>query len=84
MISLHCFPHPLGNWNLEVPRGIIRNFLPVRNVAPRVLTGFDYHAMTAELFREGRAYGGVNAADFATFGYCCDCFVPQGTKCDSR
>ena len=68
MISLHCFPHPTGNWNLEVPRGIIRNFLPVRNIAPRVLTGFDYHAMTAELFREVRADSGVNAADFATFG----------------
>gem|GEM_PF-1290954 len=68
MISLHCFPHPIGHWNLELPRGIIRSFLPIDRITPRRVIGFDYAALKTELFREGRAVGGVNAADFASFG----------------
>ena len=37
-------------------------------ITPRRVIGFDYAALKTELFREGRAVGGVNAADFASFG----------------
>ena len=40
----------------------------VVDITPRRVIGFDYAALKTELFREGRAVGGVNAADFASFG----------------
>jgi D-alanine-D-alanine ligase-like ATP-grasp enzyme len=68
MISLHSFPHPVGRWNLEVPRAILRHFLPAPTSAPKVITSFDFISLRKELLREGRSSRGVNAADFATFG----------------
>jgi len=67
MIGNMSFPHPAGRWNLDVPRALLQHFLPTNRIRPRRVTGFDYAAMKAEIFREGRAEGGVNAADFATF-----------------
>jgi D-alanine-D-alanine ligase-like ATP-grasp enzyme len=68
MIALHSFPYPIGPWNLEVPRGILRHFLPASKVASKIVTSFDFAALEVELLREGRSDRGVNAADFATFG----------------
>lgn len=67
MIGNMSFPNFQGRWNLDVPRALIRHFIPSNSLTARRVTGFDYAAMKAELFREGRTSRGVNAADFATF-----------------
>ena len=67
-ITSHSFPHPNGAYNLTVPTALVQSLFGPLKTAPRPLLGFDFQALGAEVFREGRASKGVEAADFAQFG----------------
>jgi D-alanine-D-alanine ligase-like ATP-grasp enzyme len=67
-IGSHSFPHPNGEYNLTVPTALIQSLFGPPKLAPRVVLGFDFPALGAEVFREGRTSKGVEAADFAQFG----------------
>ena len=62
------FPHPNGEYNLTVPTALIQSLFGSPSAAPLDLLGFDFQALGAEVFREGRTSKGVEAADFAKFG----------------
>jgi cyanophycin synthetase len=63
MFSALCFPHPTGRWTLDVPRAILQQFLPKPKLPKRVITGYRFSDLRAEIFREGRRKP-VNALDF--------------------
>jgi cyanophycin synthetase len=67
-IGSHSFPHPKGAYNLTLPHAIIQSLFGPPKTALRAVAGFDFQALGAEVFREGRRSSGVNAADFAQFG----------------
>lgn len=67
-IAGHSFPYPRGNFNLTVPNALIHSLYGQPTAAPREVSGFDFQALGAEVFREGRTSKGVEAADFAQFG----------------
>lgn len=67
MIGVHCFPHPTGRFNLEVPQAILRSLFPQRSDPVREVETLDFQALRAEVFRDGRTTKGVDAAGFATF-----------------
>ena len=64
----HSFPHPNGEYNLTVPNALVQSLFGPPKAAQRPVLGFDFQALGAEVFREGRASKGVEAADFAQFG----------------
>ena len=39
MIGNMSFPHPAGRWNLDVPRALLRHFVPTNRITPRRVTG---------------------------------------------
>ena len=61
------FPHPKGDWNLDVPEYILRKNFPRHRSEPRQILSYDYAALKDELLREDRQTKGVNAADFVEF-----------------
>jgi D-alanine-D-alanine ligase-like ATP-grasp enzyme len=63
-----CFPYPNGDWNLDVPRYILKHYFPRHKRVERKILSYDFAALKAELLREGRASSGVNAVDFVEFG----------------
>jgi hypothetical protein len=67
-IGGHSFPYPKGNFNLTVPTALIQSLFGPPTAAPREVSGFDFQALGAEVFREGRTSKGVEAADFAQLG----------------
>jgi hypothetical protein len=67
-VLFDCFPYPNGEWNLDVPEYILRHHFPKHQGQMRQVLSYDFAALKAELFREGRTSKGVNAADFVTFG----------------
>jgi hypothetical protein len=67
-IGAQSFPHPQGAYNLTLPNAMIQSVFGAPNAQPRPLLGFDYQALGAEVFRQGRVTKGVEAADFARFG----------------
>lgn len=67
-IGGHSFPYPRGSFNLTVPNALIHSLFGPPSAAPREVSGFDFQALGAEVFREGRTSKGVEAADFAQFG----------------
>ena len=67
-IGSHSFPHPNGAYNLTVPTALVQSLFGPPRTKGRVVLGFDFIALSAEVFREGRASEGVKAADFAQFG----------------
>lgn len=67
-IGAQSFPHPQGDYNLTLPNALIQSVFGAPNPQPRPLLGFDYQALGAEVFRQGRVTKGVEAADFAQFG----------------
>ena len=62
-----CFPHPTGEWNLDVPNYILKHHFPKHKGTQRQILSYDFVALKEELMREGRTTKGVNAADFAVF-----------------
>lgn len=68
MFAALCFPHPVGEYNLRVPHRILDTVFARRAGAELEVTGFDFAAMKAEVFREGRSSKGVAARDYVTFG----------------
>lgn len=73
MIGVHSFPHASGQtegqgFNLDVPTAILRSLFALKPDLAREVVTFDYAALSAEVFREGRSTRGVRAADFAVFG----------------
>ena len=67
-IASHSFPHPNGEYNLTVPTALIQSLFGPPKAAQRPVLGFDFQALSVEVFREGRTSKGVEAADFAQFG----------------
>jgi len=67
-IGAQSFPHPKGDYNLTLPNALVQSVFGAPNPQPRPLLGFDYQALGAEVFRQGRVTKGVAAADFARFG----------------
>ena len=65
MIRTLVLPHPTGRWSLDIPRAIIAQFLPKPKQPRRVIIGYRFAELRAEVFREGRTKP-VNALDFAT------------------
>lgn len=66
-IAYHSFPHPTGEWNLDVPRALLRHQFPRHELRQRLVTGYDFAGLRAELMRTDRTSKGVDAADFVTF-----------------
>lgn len=67
-IGSHSFPHPNGECNLTVPNALIQSLFGPPTTVPREVLGFDFQALGAEVFRDGRTSKGVEAAGFAQFG----------------
>lgn len=67
MIGPHSFLPPSGAWNLDVPFAILASHFPIPPAPVREVTRFDFPALRAEIFREGRSGRGVAALDFARF-----------------
>ena len=57
-----------GAYNLTVPNALIQSLFGPAKTGPRTILGFDFQALGAEVFREGRTSKGVEAKDFAQFG----------------
>ena len=67
MIAALSLPWPHGEWNLHVPNAIIDDLFGPSTKPRREIATFDFAALRAEIFREGRTTKGINASDFATF-----------------
>lgn len=67
MIAPLSFPWPRGPWNMNVPKALVDDIFGKQDQTVCSVTAFDFEAMRAEIFRDGRPSHGVNAADFMKF-----------------
>jgi cyanophycin synthetase len=67
MIAPLSFPWPTGPWNMNVPKALVDDIFGRVDRTERSATSFDFAAMRAEIFRDGRKSRGVNAEDFMQF-----------------
>jgi cyanophycin synthetase len=67
MIAAACFPTHGRHHNLDVPNAILASLFRLSETSKKQVVAYDFAALKAELFRDGRTTKGVNAADFATF-----------------
>jgi cyanophycin synthetase len=67
MIAPLSFPWPTGPWNMNVPKALVDDIFGKAERTERSVASFDFAAMRAEIFKDGRTSRGVNAADFMKF-----------------